>query len=30
VRLADDTPIALERIHIPEYLCPNLDRFNLA
>jgi GntR family transcriptional regulator len=30
VRLADDVPIAIERIHIPEYLCPNLDRFNLA
>ena len=30
VRFADDTPIALERIHIPRYLCPNLDRFNLA
>jgi GntR family transcriptional regulator len=30
VRFANDHPIALERIHIPEYLCPNLDRFNLA
>jgi GntR family transcriptional regulator len=30
VRLADDNPIAVERIHIPQYLCPNLDRFNLA
>jgi GntR family transcriptional regulator len=29
VRLADGVPIALERIHIPTYLCPNLDRFNL-
>ncbi len=30
VRLGDDVPIALERMHIPQYLCPNLDRFNLA
>jgi len=30
LRLANDQPIALERIHIPQYLCPNLDRFNLA
>jgi DNA-binding GntR family transcriptional regulator len=29
VRLADQTPVALELVHIPEYLCPNLDRFNL-
>jgi GntR family transcriptional regulator len=29
VRLADDAPIAVERIHIPECLCPNLHRFNL-
>ncbi len=29
VRSADDVPIAVERIHIPMYLCPNLDRFNL-
>ena len=29
LRLADDVPIALECIHIPEYLCPGLDRFNL-
>ena len=30
VRLADESPIAVERIHLPQYLCPNLDRFNLA
>jgi len=30
VRLADDSPIAVERIHLPQYLCPNLDRFNLS
>ncbi len=29
VRYADKTPVALELAHIPEYLCPNLDRFNL-
>jgi len=29
VRYADDVPIAVERIHIPQYRCPNFDRFNL-
>jgi len=29
LRLADEVPIALECIHIPAYLCPGLDRFNL-
>jgi GntR family transcriptional regulator len=29
VRFADGAPVAVEMVHIPEYLCPNLDRFNL-
>jgi len=29
VRFADGVPLALELIHIPQYLCPNLDRFDL-
>jgi len=29
VRSADGTPVALELVHVPQYLCPNLDRFNL-
>jgi len=28
VRLADGVPVAVELIHIPQYLAPNLDRFN--
>ena len=30
VRLADNIPVAHEIAHIPQYLCQNLDRFNLA
>ena len=30
VRYADEVPIAVERIHLPQYLCPHFDRFNLA
>jgi len=30
LRLADNVPVAVELIHIPQYLCPHLDRFNLA
>ncbi len=30
LRLADSVPVAVELIHIPQYLCPHLDRFNLA
>jgi len=29
VRYADGAPVALELVHIPQYLCPNLDRFDL-
>ncbi|MFN7996584.1 MAG: GntR family transcriptional regulator [Bryobacteraceae bacterium] len=29
VRFADKNPVALELVHIPQYLCPNLERFNL-
>ena len=30
LRLADNVPVAVELIHIPQHLCPHLDRFNLA
>jgi GntR family transcriptional regulator len=30
VRFADGSPVALELVHIPRYLCPYLDRFDLA
>lgn len=30
VRFADESPIALELVHIPQRICPHLDRFDLA
>src|SRR5450759_3387514 len=30
VRFADKSPVALELVRIPRYLCPYLDRFDLA
>jgi GntR family transcriptional regulator len=30
MRLKDGLPLALEKVQIPQYLCPNLDQFNLA
>jgi GntR family transcriptional regulator len=30
LRLRDEVPLAVEEVHIPERLCPGLDRFDLA
>jgi GntR family transcriptional regulator len=30
LRLADGVPIAIEEVHIPQSLCPDLERFDLA
>ncbi len=30
LRLADNVPVAVELIHIPQQVCPHLDRFDLA
>jgi GntR family transcriptional regulator len=30
IRLSDATPIAIEIVHLPCYLCPELERFDLA
>lgn len=30
LRLANNVPVAVELIHIPQYLCPHLERFDLA